>query len=83
MHTTGFFSVTGTGFTEEEVARQYSIGQAYFESPLENKNKPDLACDFSKGNYFGYRAVSYSIWAHARKKKRLTIIGAYKKDHGN
>ena len=54
---TGFFSVTGTGFTDEEVTRQFSIGQAYFDSPLENKKKPELRCNFEKGNYFGYRAV--------------------------
>lgn len=58
VQTTGFFSVVGTGFTEEEVMRQYAIGQAYFNLPLEKKNKPELRCDFGKGNYFGYRAVS-------------------------
>jgi len=57
VQTTGFFSVIGTGFTDEEVTRQYDIGQAFFDSPLEEKNKPELTCDFSKGNYFGYRAV--------------------------
>jgi len=49
--------VTGSGLTDEEVNRQYDIGQAFFEEPLEEKNKPELRCDFSKGNYFGYRAV--------------------------
>ena len=58
VETTRFFSITGTGFTEEEVTRQYSIGQAFFNRPLEEKNKPELRCDFGKGNYFGYRAVS-------------------------
>jgi isopenicillin N synthase-like dioxygenase len=57
VETTGFFSVTGTGFTEEELARQYDIGQAFFNQPLEAKTKPELRCDFGKGNYFGYRAV--------------------------
>jgi isopenicillin N synthase-like dioxygenase len=57
VRTTGFFSVTGTGFTDEEVTRQYSIGQAYFNRPVEEKAKPELRCDFGKGNYFGYRAV--------------------------
>lgn len=61
VQTTGFFSVTGTGFTEEEVTRQFSIGQAYFNRPLEEKNKPELKCDFGKGNYFGYRPVSCNL----------------------
>jgi len=55
VHKDGFFSVIGTGFTEEEVIRQYSIGQAFFAQPREAKNKPELNCDFAEGNYFGYR----------------------------
>lgn len=58
VQTTGFFSVVGTGFTDEEVTRQFAIGQEFFNQPLETKNKPELRCDFGIGNYFGYRAVS-------------------------
>lgn len=54
----GFFCVTGTGFTQKEVDRQYDIGQAYFDLPLEDKADLNFRCDFAKGNYFGYRAVS-------------------------
>jgi len=61
VQTTGFFSVIGTGFMDEEVIRQFSIGQAFFDSPLEEKNIPELKCDFGKGNYFGYRAVSSAM----------------------
>lgn len=57
VQSTGFFSVTGTGFTEEEVERQFSLGQAFLSRPAEEKNKPELRCDFGKGNYFGYQAV--------------------------
>ncbi|KAH8802915.1 2OG-Fe(II) oxygenase superfamily protein [Xylogone sp. PMI_703] len=53
VETTGFFSVIGTGFTHDEVERQYSIGQAFFKEPIEEKKK--ASCDFSVGNYFGYR----------------------------
>jgi isopenicillin N synthase-like dioxygenase len=58
VQTIGFFSVTGTGFSDEEVTRQYSIAQAFFNLPREEKDKPELRCDFGKGNYFGFRAVS-------------------------
>ena len=58
VHNTGFFSIIGTGLTQHEVERQYDIGQAYFELPLEVKGDPKYRCDFTKGNYFGYRAVS-------------------------
>ena len=61
VHKTGFFSVTGTGFSQDEVERQYDIGQSYFNLPLEDKGDPKYRCDFAQGNYFGYRAVSTSF----------------------
>lgn len=61
VHETGFFSVIGTGLTEEEVQRQYNIGQAFFDLPAEEKDLPQYKCDFTVGNYFGYRAVSMPI----------------------
>jgi isopenicillin N synthase-like dioxygenase len=68
VQTTGFFSVVGTGFTDEEVTRQYAIGQAFFNQPLEKKNKPEMRCDFGKGNYFGYRA------AHEKKVQGTEVM---------
>ncbi|CAG8958446.1 hypothetical protein HYFRA_00011123 [Hymenoscyphus fraxineus] len=56
VQSTGFFGLTGTGFTEEEVTRQYSIGQAFFNLPKEERDKPELRCDLGKGNFFGFRA---------------------------
>ncbi|KAF1971996.1 2OG-Fe(II) oxygenase superfamily protein [Bimuria novae-zelandiae CBS 107.79] len=58
VHQTGFFSIVGTGLTQEEVDRQYDIGQAYFNLPLEEKGDSKYRCDFTKGNYFGYRAAN-------------------------
>lgn len=66
MHDTGFFSLINTGFSEEEVQRQYDIGQGFFELPFEEKGKPEYRCDFTKGNYFGYRQVSKSFKSCAR-----------------
>ncbi|KAF2124933.1 2OG-Fe(II) oxygenase superfamily protein [Dothidotthia symphoricarpi CBS 119687] len=57
VHHTGFFSITGTGFTQEQVNRQYDIGQAYLNLPLEEKGDLKYRCDFGQGNYFGYRAA--------------------------
>lgn len=57
VHTTGFFSIVGTGLTQQEVDRQYDIGQAYFDLPLEEKGDAAYRCDFTNGNYFGYRAA--------------------------
>ncbi|KAL2107982.1 hypothetical protein VUR80DRAFT_4423 [Thermomyces stellatus] len=57
VHKTGFFSLINTGFSEEEVQRQYDIGQGFFNLPLEEKAQPQYRCDFTKGNYFGYRAA--------------------------
>lgn len=58
VHKTGFFSIINTGFSQAEVQRQYDIGQAYFSLPKEDKGDPRFRCDFTQGNYFGYRAVS-------------------------
>ncbi|KAK7736521.1 hypothetical protein SLS53_006952 [Cytospora paraplurivora] len=57
VHNTGFFSVTGTGLTDEEVQRQYDIGQAFFAIPHGDKAQPQYKCDFANGNYFGYREL--------------------------
>lgn len=57
VHTTGFFSVVGTGLTQQEVDRQYDIGQAYFDLPFKEKGDVAYRCDFANGNYFGYRAA--------------------------
>jgi hypothetical protein len=45
--------VTGTGFAQAEIDRQYDIGQAYFGLPLEVKGDPQHRCNFSKGNTSG------------------------------
>ena len=56
VHHTGFFSGIGTGFTQDEVDRQYDIGQSYLNLQDEVKGDPKYRCDFANGNYFGYRA---------------------------
>lgn len=42
--------MTGTGLTEEEIQRQYDIGQAFFALPHEEKAQPRYKCDFASGN---------------------------------
>lgn len=49
----GFWVVTGHGISEERVLRQFSIGNAFFKEPLEEKRS--FACNFAEGEYFGYR----------------------------
>ncbi|KII90128.1 hypothetical protein PLICRDRAFT_174911 [Plicaturopsis crispa FD-325 SS-3] len=49
----GFWVVTNTGLSQEAVDRQLAIGNAFFKQPLEEKRK--VPCDFTVGNYFGYR----------------------------
>lgn len=41
--------------------RQYDIGQAFFDLPLEKKNLPKYQCNFAEGNFFGYRAVRIDL----------------------
>lgn len=57
VHNTGFFSVVGHGIPDDEVQRQYDIGQAFFALPHEAKAETAYKCDFASGNYFGYREL--------------------------
>lgn len=43
----GFWVVTSTGISQNQVDRQLDIGNAFFKQPLEEKRK--VACDFSVG----------------------------------
>ncbi|KAI3604213.1 flavonol synthase [Moniliophthora roreri] len=49
----GFWTVVGVGISQEQLDRQLSIANTFFKLPLEEKRK--VACDFTVGNYFGYR----------------------------
>lgn len=49
----GFWVVVGHGLEEERIIRQFSIGNAFFKEPLEEKRS--FACNFAEGEYFGYR----------------------------
>ncbi|KAH8652311.1 gibberellin 2-oxidase [Xylariales sp. PMI_506] len=52
----GFWSVVNTGIDDERVLRQFSIGNAFFKQPLEEKRV--YPCNFAEGEYFGYRENS-------------------------
>ncbi|KXH54803.1 2OG-Fe(II)oxygenase superfamily protein [Colletotrichum salicis] len=57
-----------TGFTSEEVQRQYDIGQGFFNLHAEDEARPGNTCDFSKGSYFGYRS------AHDKKMQGTDVL---------
>ncbi|KAH7014152.1 2OG-Fe(II) oxygenase superfamily protein [Microdochium trichocladiopsis] len=59
IRTKGFFYVTNFGIAQERVDRQFALGQAFYELPLEEKEKytPDL----DNGNYNGYRPAGRRI----------------------
>lgn len=52
----GFWSVVNTGIDDERVLRQFSIGNTFFQEPLEEKRR--FPCNFAEGEYFGYRENS-------------------------
>ncbi|KAJ5765250.1 hypothetical protein N7520_004809 [Penicillium odoratum] len=52
----GFWVVVGHGLGEERILRQFSIGNAFFKEPLEEKRS--FPCNFAEGEYFGYRENS-------------------------
>lgn len=55
----GFWVVINTGIDDERVLRQFSIGNAFFKQPLEEKGF--FPCNFAAGEYFGYRENSRMI----------------------
>lgn len=52
----GFWVVTNTGLDDEDVLRQFSIGNAFFKESLAEKRR--FPCNFAEGEYFGYRENS-------------------------
>lgn len=59
LRTKGFFYVTGFDIAQEKVDRQFSLGQQFYELPLEEKLKytPDL----DNGEYNGYRPAGRRV----------------------
>jgi isopenicillin N synthase-like dioxygenase len=59
IRTKGFFYVTNFGVSQDRVSRQFSLGQRFYELPLEEKLKyvPDL----ENGEYNGYRPAGRRI----------------------
>ncbi|KAF8590533.1 gibberellin 2-oxidase [Ramaria rubella] len=55
----GFWTVVGTGIDDALILRQLSIAQAFFKLPIVEKRR--APCDFSVGNYFGYREPTRTI----------------------
>ncbi|KAK7972298.1 hypothetical protein PG988_006432 [Apiospora saccharicola] len=49
----GFFLVTGHGFSDEEIRRQYALCRDVFDLPLEERRQ--FACDTAKGDFRGYK----------------------------
>lgn len=67
----GFFYVTGHGFTDAEVRRQYALCQALFDLPLEEKMK--YQCDTAKGDFRGYKPQSTGKLAGRDNDERYNI----------
>ncbi|KAJ5090234.1 hypothetical protein N7532_008918 [Penicillium argentinense] len=49
----GFWVVVGHGLDDNQVLRQFSLGNAFFKEPLDEKRS--FPCNFAEGEYFGYR----------------------------
>lgn len=71
MITKGFFYVKGHGLTDEQVSRQYAIAQAFFELPLEEKEK--YACNTAEGDFRGYKGQSKGALAARDNDERYNI----------
>ncbi|KAH8690693.1 putative 1-aminocyclopropane-1-carboxylate oxidase [Talaromyces proteolyticus] len=67
----GFFYVTGHGLTNHQVDRQYSIAQAFFDLPLEEKLQ--YSCDTAVGDFRGYKPRSTGELAARDNDERYNI----------
>ena len=80
IRTKGFFYVTNFGISQEDVDKQFALGQAFYELPLEEKLKyvPDL----DAGVYNGYRPAGRRLLGGGVSDKTEVWNMASKKDNG-
>ncbi|KAH7872665.1 gibberellin 2-oxidase [Lentinula edodes] len=67
----GFWTVINTGISQEQLDRQLDIGNTFFKQPLAEKKK--VACNFSEGNYFGYREP-YRLVGKSDVKENMEML---------
>lgn len=67
----GFFYVVGHGLSDEQVNRQYAIGRAFFQLPLEEKTK--YLCNTAVGDFRGYKPRSTGELAARDNDERYNI----------
>lgn len=68
----GFWTVVNTGLDDKRVLRQFSIGNAFFKEPLEEKRT--FPCNFAEGEYFGYRENSRWV-GDSGVKENVEMVG--------
>ncbi|OJK03728.1 hypothetical protein ASPACDRAFT_22765 [Aspergillus aculeatus ATCC 16872] len=54
-HEVGFFYITNFGLTQDQIDRQYAIGQEFYALPFEERLK--YRAPLEEGNYNGYRPL--------------------------
>ncbi|KAL0952481.1 hypothetical protein HGRIS_006745 [Hohenbuehelia grisea] len=78
----GFWTVVNAGIPQVLVDRQLAIAQAFFALPVEQKRS--VPCDFSVGNYFGYREPTRFVGNTAVKENmEMLNIPKYTPDYTN
>ncbi|SPO07421.1 probable iron/ascorbate family oxidoreductases [Cephalotrichum gorgonifer] len=60
----GFFYVKGFNISQEEVDRQFALGRAFYDLPLEEKLKFHNEADLTRGEYNGYRPAGRRVVAN-------------------
>jgi isopenicillin N synthase-like dioxygenase len=63
--------VTGHGLSDEDVTRQYAIAKAFFDLPLEEKNK--YLANTATGDFRGYKAKATGELASKDNDERYNI----------
>jgi len=63
VHHVGFFYVKNYGISEEEVQQQFTLAKAFFELPVEEKEKHE--CNYAEADYNGWRRNGRRLQAKA------------------
>lgn len=78
VHHVGFFYVKNFGLTQEEVDRQFTLAQNFFELPVEEKEKYEV--DYAAADYNGWRRPGRTTQGTAKDNVEMYNFAKFTED---
>ncbi|KIW75990.1 hypothetical protein Z517_10735 [Fonsecaea pedrosoi CBS 271.37] len=78
VHHVGFFYVKNFGLSQEEVDRQFTLAQNFFELPVSEKEKYEVR--YAEADYNGWRRPGRSLQSKARDNVEMLNFPKFTKD---